>query len=282
MHGGHWGAEQSRDFRRAAEAVDDRVCLGFHNPQYAIVGNKSQASTCDNRDCDIRRAVPYRGVATQIPLRPEAAAVFDRLEALGVSQRALAGGIGLEENKLSKIKSGERQFRGLELVRALDWLKAEEAHRRVLQVSDHPPTRSAGGGEAVEIISLDLSLSMGPGTIIDDFVESEPVVFDASVLRRITRSPFERLRVVTGIGSSHDPIFQHNDQFLIDINERKLSRFDGYYWITFDDAHALKRLRPLGGGRLQIISENPTYGPLDVNADEVRIEGRAIWFARGL
>lgn len=147
---------------------------------------------------------------------------------------------------------------------------------------DLPPIRSADGGEAVEITSLDLSLAMGPGTIIDDFVESEPVIFDAAQLRRITRSPFTRLRAVTGIGTSHEPKFHASDQFLIDINERQLSKLDGYYWITFEGAHALKRLRPMGGGKIQIISENPDFEPIIADAEDVRIEGRAVWVARGL
>ncbi len=150
------------------------------------------------------------------------------------------------------------------------------------QQTDHPPILSADAGDTVEIIQLDLSLSMGPGTMIEDFVESEAVSFDASMLKRITRTPSDRLRFVTGIGTSHEPKFQHNDQFLIDINERRLTRIDGYYWITFEGAHALKRLRPVSGGRIQIVSDNPEFAPMEVGMDEVRIEGRAVWFARGL
>lgn len=147
---------------------------------------------------------------------------------------------------------------------------------------DIPPTRSSDVGDTVGIVQLDLSLSMGPGALIEDFVESEVVSFDASVLRRITRTPSDRLRFVTGIGTSHEPKFQHNDQFLIDINDRRLSRIDGYYWITFDGAHALKRLRPLGNGMIQVISDNVDFAPMELEAKHVRIEGRAIWFARGL
>lgn len=150
------------------------------------------------------------------------------------------------------------------------------------RMPEQPTVQSADAAESVNIVQLDLSLAMGPGTIIEEFVEAEQVAFDLSVLRRITRTPSDRLRFVTGIGTSHEPKFQSNDQFLIDINERRLTRIDGYYWITFDGAHALKRLRPLGGGRVQVISENPEYAPMELDAGEVRIEGRAIWFARGL
>lgn len=210
---------------------------------------------------------------------------------LDLTQAAFAERIGSQQSYISKWEKQdiEPEAKPLATMAKLAGVDVEtfmtkpwERPPRRSAVSDHQPTRSADGGQAVEIMALDLSLSMGPGTIIEDFVESEPVMFDVAMLRRITSSPFERLRVVTGIGSSHEPKFQHADQFLIDINERQLSRLDGYYWITFEGAHALKRLRPLGKGRVQIISENPSFGPMDVDAEDVRIEGRAIWFARGL
>lgn len=159
--------------------------------------------------------------------------------------------------------------------------QARKAGNR-LPAADQPIVRSVDAGEIVGILQLDLSLSMGPGTLIEDFVESEMVSFDAAALRRITRTPSDRLRFVTGIGTSHEPKFQNGDQFLININENQLTRLDGYYWITFDGAHALKRLRPLGNGMIQIVSENPDFGPMDVERSAVRIEGRAIWYARGL
>lgn len=149
-------------------------------------------------------------------------------------------------------------------------------------LSEMPPTRSADAGETVGIQSLDLTVAMGPGTFIEDFVESELVSFDVAMLRRITRTPFERLRIITGVGTSHEPKFHSSDQFLIDIDDRKMSRIDGYYWITFDGAHALKRLRPLGNGRVQVISENPSFEPMDIAGEDLRIEGRAIWVARSL
>jgi phage repressor protein C with HTH and peptisase S24 domain len=150
--------------------------------------------------------------------------------------------------------------------------------------AEQPRVHTADAGETVGIVQLDLSLSMGPGHDIEDFVESDIIGFDASVLRGLTRTPADRLRFVTGIGTSHEPKFQSGDQFLININERAITRIDGYYWITFEGgAHGLKRLRPVSGGRVLIMSDNKEdYPPYEVEASEIRIEGRAIWFARGL
>lgn len=150
--------------------------------------------------------------------------------------------------------------------------------------AEQPRVHTVDAGETVGILQLDLSLSMGPGHDIEDFVESDIIGFDASVLRGITRTPADRLRFVTGIGTSHEPRFQSGDQFMININERAITRIDGYYWITFEGgAHGLKRLRPVSGGRVLIMSDNKEdYPPYEVDAGEIRIEGRAIWFARGL
>ncbi|KQX18387.1 hypothetical protein ASD17_14595 [Sphingomonas sp. Root1294] len=147
---------------------------------------------------------------------------------------------------------------------------------------DLPAMINASQGETAPITSLDLSLAMGPGTPIEDFVESEPVEFDIGLLRSITRAPYHRLRMVRGIGSSMEPKFYTGDRILVDTTDRTLSRIDGYYWITLYGAHGLKKLRPAGRDRVLVISENPNDTPIEVDAEDITIEGRAIWFARDL
>lgn len=148
--------------------------------------------------------------------------------------------------------------------------------------SDFLPTRSASGGEWVEITKLDLSLSMGPGTLIDDWVEEESVLFDPGLLRTITRSPFPRLRLVTGIGDSMYPTLNWGDTILIDTTDRALARQDAIYWVSVYGASGLKRLRTIGPSRILVISDNPQVADQEVDAEDLRIEGRAIWFARAL
>ena len=150
--------------------------------------------------------------------------------------------------------------------------------------SDHAPTRSASADDGIiEITALDLSLSMGPGTLIDGFIEGEPVKMDIAVLRAITRSPFEVLRLVHGIGDSMEPTLRTNDWVLIDTSERMMSRLHGVYWIEYEGAHGLKRLRPAGKQRIKVISDNAEAGDtFEVTAQELRIHGRAIWFSRYL
>ncbi|WP_267395538.1 MULTISPECIES: S24 family peptidase [unclassified Sphingomonas] len=145
-----------------------------------------------------------------------------------------------------------------------------------------PPPRPVDDDDTAEIIALDLSLSMGPGTFIEDFVDGEPVRISLGFIQAITRTPTDRLRLVKGIGDSMEPTLRTGDQVLVDINERQLSRINGIYWIDYLGMHGIKRLRAAGQGRLHIGSDNPLVPDFEVDAADVRIEGRVIWFAREL
>lgn len=148
---------------------------------------------------------------------------------------------------------------------------------------DIPPSRNASNGDdVVEIIQLDLSVSMGPGTHIEDYVEEEPVKFDMGFIRAITRSPVLRLRLIRGVGDSMFPTLNGGDAIIVDTTERMLSRQDGIYWISIYGAMGIKRLRAVSKTRVMIVSDNPDIRDYEVDAEDLRIEGRAIWFARGL
>jgi phage repressor protein C with HTH and peptisase S24 domain len=149
-------------------------------------------------------------------------------------------------------------------------------------ISDRQPTHNVDSGETVDVISVDLSLSMGPGTIVEEFPEEVPVKFDLASLRRITRTPPQRIRLIRGIGESMMPTLQSGDQIMIDLNERSYSRIDGIYWVNHFGAHGIKRLRAVGRGRMLIVSDNPAVNDQEVDAEDLLIHGRAIWVAREL
>lgn len=205
----------------------------------------------------------------------------------GLSQSDLADRIGTTLNMMGKLERGDRKL-------DTNWLeklgKALDIEPHLLLDSSVPmnkapdqlPVQSASEGETTPIVALDLSLSMGPGTPIEDFVESEPVEFDIGLLRSITRSPYHRLRIVRGIGNSMEPKFYTGDRILVDTTDRSLSRIDAYYWITLYGSHGLKRLRPAGGGKVLVISENDGFDPMEVDQQDLTIEGRAIWVGREL
>jgi phage repressor protein C with HTH and peptisase S24 domain len=144
------------------------------------------------------------------------------------------------------------------------------------------PAPPASNDDTVEIVQLDLSLSMGPGTLIDDYVEGRPVRFDLVFIQSITRTTSDRLRLVRGIGDSMYPTLNGGDAIMIDTTQRALSRQDGIYWVSIYGAAGIKRLRSVGPKRILVVSDNPAVENYEVDANDVRIEGRAIWFARDL
>ena len=148
---------------------------------------------------------------------------------------------------------------------------------------DRQPTVSADVGETVEITRLDLSLPMGPGAVVDDFVEGEQLRFDLAYVRSFTRTPPHRLRLAGGAGDSMFPTLVPNDLVWIDTTQNQLLHADRIYAASINGGAAIKRLRPVAGGsRVLVISDNKTVEPYEVAADEVVIWGRVIRFARDL
>jgi len=218
----------------------------------------------------------YGCMASGSSIDRNTAEVFARLSRVGRSQKELADAIGIDADKVSKTKSGQRQLKAPELIRANEWLARLEGAENQRSISP------AATDDTVEIAQLDLSLSMGPGTLIEDFVEAEPVKFDLALIQSITRTPSDRLRLVRGIGDSMEPTLRTGDRVMVDINERALARINGIYWIDHLGTHGIKRLRAASRNKVMVISDNPHVPDFEADAEDLRIEGRVIWFAREL
>lgn len=153
---------------------------------------------------------------------------------------------------------------------------AKPAPQAVALSPDLLPTRDASAGETVAIQRLDLSLSMGAGTNIDDYIEVDTVSFDVGWLRSLTPSHPGMLRLVSGIGDSMFPTLLDTDVMILDTSQRMLNMQDRIYAISLYGAGALKRLRAVGKGRILVISDNPVIEDQEVDADDITIAGRLI------
>lgn len=207
----------------------------------------------------------------------------------GWSRPTLAKRMNTSPQQIERLEKGQRQL-------TLEWMnRAAQAFgvtpTQIIETGVELPPEAAStsivpsivaADDTVLIQRLDLSLSMGPGTLIDDWVEAEPVNFDLSFVRSITRTPPDRLRLVTGIGDSMYPTISWGDLLMIDTTDRQLARQDGVYWIDLYGAAGIKRLRTVAPGRVLVISDNPAVGDQEVSAEDLRIQGRAIWLARGI
>lgn len=218
-----------------------------------------------------------------------------RKKNLGVTDTALAEALGVERSVANKVANGKvtMNARRADAVAALFAVSRDEVLFRAglssapaaapVLASDQPVARSVDGGEIVQITRLDLSLPMGPGASVDDYVEEEPVSFDLGYIRVFTNTPVHRLRLARGVGDSMMPTLLPYDEVLVDTTQNQLLHADRIYVASINGGAAIKRLRPVAGGkRILVISDNKTIDAYEVDANEVVIWGRVIRFARDL
>lgn len=201
-----------------------------------------------------------------------------------VTDAVLASALGVERSVANKVVNGrvEMNARRADAVADLFGVSRDEVLFRAGISTEMPTSTATETTETVDIQRLDLSVSMGHGTLIEGYVENEPVTFDLAFIRAITRAATKNLRLITGIGDSMYPTLNDGDTILIDTSDRRLSKLDGIYWVNVYGAANLKRLRAIGKGRILIKSDNPAVDDQEVDAEDLLIEGRAIWVARGL
>ncbi len=148
---------------------------------------------------------------------------------------------------------------------------------------DQPIRRDvAASDDIIEIASLDLSYSMGPGTELESYIEEEPIRFDPTFIRRVTRAPISRLKLARGVGDSMFPTLLSGDVVMIDTTQNRLTQSDRVYAVSLHGAAAIKRLRLEKDHRILVVSDNPHVDNYLIDEDDVIVHGRVVWFGREL
>lgn len=197
--------------------------------------------------------------------------------------------LGTKGKTLYDIDRGKNKRPSLQVLRAIENVLGLPEDRLVDLVyprderpakqvtTDHPPMRTADGGETAPVLRLDLSYSMGPGTNLDDsYIESEAIEFDIGFLRTITITPPDRIRIVDGIGDSMTPTLHDRDLLFVDINQRDLNAQDRIWAVWIYGLGAVKRLRAIGPDRVLVISDNPDMPDQEVKREDIVIHGRVV------
>ena len=207
-------------------------------------------------------------------------------EAKGWKRPRLATLMDTTPQQIERLEKGQRKLSQdwmERAARALGVTPADIISAEVPEVSpDQPVARSLDAGETASIIRLDLSLPMGPGATVDDYIEEEPFTFDIGYLRSFSRTPPSRLRLAVGVGDSMFPTLLPSDLVWIDSTQTRLNQSDKIWAVSINGGAAIKRLRPLKGGKVLVMSDNKTVGDYEVGADELMIGGRVIRVARDL
>lgn len=221
---------------------------------------------------------------------PEGRLTWAREQAGFGDKAKFANAVGINEVTYRAYESGQNGFAkhaaafAKKLGVTAEWLleggplpTPKSAPETARVVPDQPRTRSVDGGEAASVARLDLSYAMGPGTDLDAaYIEEESVALDIALLRRLTPSPPNRLRIVNGIGDSMFPTIHDREELILDLNQTMLNMQDRIWAISLYGAGALKRLRTIGRNRILVISDNPGVPDQEVSAEDIRIVGRLV------
>lgn len=206
-------------------------------------------------------------------LRPESADIFNRLDALGLKQRQLAEAIGIEENKVSKMRAGERQFKASELLAAQAWLNDLENGGVVEPSEQHI--------DYVEIEVLPTYAGMGGGGNGDG--DRETALVPRALIVDILRGSPRDFLLINVRGDSMEPDFRHGDQLLVDKREVSPAQPGPFaLWDGEWGEYVIKNVERARTGEVRIFSSNPKYSSELQPSELTRIIGRPVWFGRRL
>jgi phage repressor protein C with HTH and peptisase S24 domain/DNA-binding XRE family transcriptional regulator len=134
--------------------------------------------------------------------------------------------------------------------------------------------------ELVEIMELDLRFGMGGGSYLELPVKKKPRRFTRGWLRLFTQSPPARVFIARGIGDSMAPTIQNADIVIIDTAENRLDMSDQVFACAYGDAGMIKRLRPMAGGGVKIMSDNPLVEAEMAYDGELHVIGKVVAVVR--
>lgn len=259
--------------------IDHVVSYGAHESHCAIFGSSSQAETSDNRDCDIRRTVRNGRMAEIKSNQPEAVEILTRLDAAEATQRELASALDLSENKLSKVRAGERRLQAGEYRAAKEWLDEIEAKGGYVERAELPEVESERAYLPVDILPSYAGMG-GGGTGEGDL---EQALISRTLIEDELHAKSTDLLLIDVRGESMQPDFLNGDQILID--KRDVNPVQpGAFALWDGDGYVVKMVEriPRERGRYRVFSKNRDFSAYEVDEDEITIMGRPVWFGRRL
>jgi phage repressor protein C with HTH and peptisase S24 domain len=84
-----------------------------------------------------------------------------------------------------------------------------------------------------------------------------------------------KLSAVRVLGDSMEPLLREGDDLLVDMAARPFR--DGIYVLRLDGNLLVKRVTSQGAGRFSILSQNLSYPPISVMAEDLHLVGRVVW-----
>lgn len=210
----------------------------------------------------------------------------------GLSQSELARRVGVKQPTIGRLISGHTRSTSVlvEIARELsttpEYLTGEsdelgdELSAQPLISNVRPVEDFDEDDELVEVMELDLRFGMGGGSYLELPVKKKPRRFTRGWLRLFTMSPPSRIFIAKGIGDSMAPTVQNADIVIIDTAEDRLDMADQIFAVAYGDSGMIKRLRPMAGGGVKIMSDNPLVESEMAYDGELHVIGKVVAVVR--
>ena len=205
-------------------------------------------------------------------MTPEA--ILVALKRLGVPHERIADAIGRDRTAATKMLGGKRTIKFSEIA-PLEALIAEYENaagelvestpdREYIPVEIMPSFGGMGGSGTGD---GDIEFGLVSRRLIEDELRAKP----------------SDMLLIECRGSSMEPDFLHGDQILIDRRDTNPVQ-PGAFALWDGDGYVVKLVErvPQKLGIYRIFSANDRYSAYEVDAEQVRILGRPVWFGRRL
>ncbi len=120
----------------------------------------------------------------------------------------------------------------------------------------------------------DLRASAGGGAEVFD-ENYEMMSIDERILQNMTGDSNSKLEAIHVEGESMEPTLYDGSIVFVDREQTNIAK-DGIFIASTNAGLFIKRIRQRADGMIELISDNKTYSPEVLAADEVRIVGRVV------
>jgi len=141
------------------------------------------------------------------------------------------------------------------------------------------PEIAAPSEEYVFIPQVSGAISAGSGLIPEEGVDLR-VAFRRDWIARKGRS--QNMSLIKVQGDSMESTLLDGDLVMVDHGHTFIASRGGIYAISIGDEIMIKRVQPVFPDKLLVISDNKQYSPQEISTENIRVNGKVIWYARDL
>jgi len=246
--------------------------MGWRNNQYVIICQEklSMTETLGQRIKRIRKGLNLNQADFALKIGLQSAVAISNYENDLRSP---------DKNKLIKISEVGKISLDELLTDVETPQNSQEAQPPSFQVIPAQPDFSAD--DFVFIRQVNGKISAGGGLMPEDSADFHSA-FRRDWIKKRRGNP-NTMSLIKVSGDSMEPTLLAGDLVLVDHSRKTIEPRGGIYAIVLDDEIMIKRIQRLfPKNKLRILSDNTHHPPIEADPDQVKINGKVIWFGRDM